>query len=384
MTVVDDDAPTITGHSSGVSVGTGETITLWLTATDNIEVSGATITLDSISYPMTWNSGAARYEYIYTASNSNIDSHSYTISAYDSVPNMITLGPYTIAVFDDESPVVSLITATPSPQIIGQPLTITASITDNVHVQAQYVRIDGPAGFTPENVSLLKDGGDSYYYITTYSITGAYNYTIWVKDSSNNQVTSSANTFQIYSELIVTNALEGWNYISLPFNQTTTNANLYVIYQGQRHPWSEAVSLGIVMDTLYDWNRTTQGYAVSSIMKAGRGYWMYAFHDCEIWATNLNPVISNTYITHLLIGWNAIGVPYNQPVTNTSLVVTWGGLDYTWSEATTGANGYGSPIVMRDLFGWNRLTQAYEITGTLNPGSSYWIYAYQNCDLKRI
>jgi len=205
-----------------------------------------------------------------------------------------------------------------------------------------------------------------------------------VRDPGNNQVTSSNQQFSIYAELKITDAILGWNYISLPFNETITSANLFVIYQGQNYPWSEAVIQGIVMDTLYDWQRSSQAYVITSILKSGHGYWMYAFHDCEIWATNLDPVVSNTYITHLIIGWNAFGAPCNQVITNTSLIINWGGLDYSWSEATSNDNGYGAPLVMKDMFGWDRNTQAYVMVTSLNPGSSYWIYSYQNCDLKRI
>lgn len=383
ITVSDDDAPTITANSTAVTVGTGNSVTLWLQATDNIAVVGATATIDATGHPMTWNTTTLRWEYVYTAPNNNIAGHTYTVSAYDSVPNTRTNDPRAITVFDDEFPQISLIVATPSSQLVGQPVTLSATITDNVMLQEERVSVDGPAGFTPVNVSLVRDGGDVYFNVTTYGYTGTYNFTIWVRDTSNNRVTSAINHFTIYSELPITNAVTGWNYISLPFNQTITKVNLYVIIGGQRKTWATAVTDHIVMDTLYDWLRTTQNYSLTGTMKAGRGYWMYAYADCEIWATNLNPMVTDTYITPLTIGWNAFGIPCTLPVDKTSLVVRYLGVEYTWAQATSTDNAYGSPLVMKDLFDWQRSTQAYEMITTLSPGTSIWIYAYQPCELKR-
>ena len=119
-------------------------------------------------------------------------------------------------------------------------------------------------------------------------------------------------------------------------------------------------------------------------MAPGRGYWLYAYHGCEIWATGLSPMVSNAYITSLLFRWNIIGVPVNQPISKTSLIVTYNGVDYNWTQATTNQNPTGGPLIMKDIYGWSRNSpQVYLLSNTLDQGYSYWMYAYYNCVLKR-
>jgi len=74
----------------------------------------------------------------------------------------------------------------------------------------------------------------------------------------------------------------------------------------------------------------------------------------------------------------------NQPLSKTSLIVTYNGVNYDWTQATTNQNPTGGPIIMKDLFGWNRNTpQGYVLSDTLTPGDSYWVYTYYDCVLRR-
>jgi len=49
------------------------------------------------------------------------------------------------------------------------------------------------------------------------------------------------------------------------------------------------------------------------------------------------------------------------------------------SWGTAFSNGWISDFIL----GWNRVTQSYTFDDTLMPGYSYWLYAYQQCILKR-
>lgn len=384
ITIFDNDAPIITADSGSVNVGTGDTITLWVQATDNIAVTSAKNIIDSINHSMTWNSGLIRWEYSFTAPLGNITSHSYTVTVYDAAGNSKTNGPYAITVYDNDPPVITNVLATPSLQFVNGQVNISATITDNINILEKKVRITGPSGYAPVNISMTHADGNSYYYTSIYSSTGTYNYSLWAKDSSNNGVTSSIHQFNIYAEIKITTLLFGWNFISIPFNQNITKTDLYILHGGNECTWSEAVSEGLVLGSIFDWNRSGQVYLLTNSLAPGRGYWLYAFYDCEIWATGLNPLPTTTYITPLLFRWNVIGAPVNQTVNKTNLIITYLGVDYNWTQATTNQNPTGGPLVINDLFGWNRnQPQGYIISTTLNAGYCYWIYAYYGCTLKR-
>jgi hypothetical protein len=382
--ITDDETPKITSSSGNVTVGTGDAVILWVQATDNIGVISAKATVDSVDHSMTWNGGASRWEYLYTAPSGSTASHGYTVTVYDAAANSKTNGPYTITVFDNDAPLITNVMATPSPQVTNGHVNITATVTDNINIQTVKARITGPAGFIPLNVSMTLNGGNTYSYNQTYSLTGVYNYSIWVKDSSNNGATSAIYQFTIYAEIHITTLLSGWNFLSLPFNQTITKTDLLILHGGNEHTWSEAVSQGLVLASIFDWNRSGQAYLLTNSLTPGRGYWVYAFYECELWATGLNPSSNTNYITSLLFRWNVIGLPVNQTINKTTLRINYLGVDYNWTQATTNQNPTGGPLIVSDLFGWKRTPpQGYIISTTLEAGYCYWMYAYYSCILKR-
>jgi hypothetical protein len=378
ITVNDDDNPVITGDSGNVVVGTGNTFTLWVSATDNVGVTSATATIDSVPHVMTFNSGNSHWEYVYTAPSGSTAGHSYTVSVSDLAGNSATSVSHSITVNDDDTPTITGVIATPTAQLVNRHVNITATVTDNILLQEVKVALTGPTGFTPLNVSMTKDGGDVYYYNKTYSIAGKYYYSIWAKDTSDNGIISTSHQFEIYAELQITALKTGWNFFSLPFNLTTPKTNLFVMSGSTRYTWGQAVSNGIVLNTIYNWTKSKQAYNTTNVLTPGEGFWLYAYNDCELWATNLTPMVTNDFVTQLKIHWNTIGTPVGTSVSKTNLKVNYLGTDYTWADAVT--NGY----VMNDIFGWQRTSpQSYFIAYTLDPGYGYWIYAYYNCTLKR-
>ena len=50
---------------------------------------------------------------------------------------------------------------------------------------------------------------------------------------------------------------------------------------------------------------------------------------------------------------------------------------YTWTEATTG----GDPIILSYIYNWSRSSYNYGFSDYLDPGYTYWIYAYYDCSL---
>ena len=383
-TITDDENPKIISTSGNVAVGTGDVVTLWVQAIDNIAVINAKATVDSIDHVMTWIGGASRWEYVYTAPSGSTASHGYAVTVYDAAANSKSNGPYTITVFDNDAPLISNMMATPSPQVANGHVNITAMVTDNINVQTVKVRIIGPVGFIPFNVSMNPISGNIYTFNQTYTLTGLYNYSLWVTDSNNNGATSSIHQFTIYAEIHITTLLLGWNFISIPFNQTVTKTDLLIFHGGDEQTWSEAVSQGLVLASIFDWNRSGQAYLLTNSLAPGRGYWVYAFYECELWATGLNPSSNTNYITSLLFRWNVIGLPVNQTINKTSLLINYLGVDYNWTQATTSQNPTGGPLIVSDLFGWKRTPpQGYLISTTLDAGYCYWMYAYYSCNLKR-
>jgi len=74
--VTDDDPPSISGDSGNVGVGTGNLVTLWVTASDNIGVSSATVSIDGgAGNAMSYNAGLSRWEYVYTAPSGDASDH---------------------------------------------------------------------------------------------------------------------------------------------------------------------------------------------------------------------------------------------------------------------------------------------------------------------
>jgi hypothetical protein len=386
--VIDNDAPAITDGTVGPAY-TGDPFTFSATVTDNIGVSNVYVEYwygagGHTNVSMPYVSGNLYQKQIAVPSNTTAILY-YNIRARDARPNWASTGQKDVGnVVDNDPPVITSITATPSLQIINGYVNITATITDNINLLQKKVRITGPAGYTPVNITLTKDGGNTYYYNTNYSIAGIYNYSIWAKDTNNNGVSSAIYQFTIYAKLQITTMLTGWNFISLSFNQSVSKTQLIVKYSGTEYYWSKAVSQGLVIDSIFDWNRTSQGYVQVNSLIPGRGYWVYAYYECELWSTNLTSMVSDYYITALKVKWNNFGVPSGLSINKTKLIVNYLGVDYNWTQATTNQNPTGGPLIVKDIFGWNRnAPQGYILSDVLNAGYCYWLYSYYSCLLKR-
>ena len=184
------------------------------------------------------------------------------------------------------------------------------------------------------------------------------------------------NTFLWGSEFIGTldiiNLSENWNFISLDSNQSASKSDLTIIYLWNLYNWSEAVSNGIINDHIFGWNRTSNGYNFANILEPGYGYWVYSYDDCELWIGNIT-LIPDDYITNLKNGWNIVGIPYNQSVNKTNILVN----GIPWDDAVV------TGTISNYVFGWSLTSQGYIFSDTFIPGNAYWIYAYQPCTLKR-
>jgi len=170
--------------------------------------------------------------------------------------------------------------------------------------------------------------------------------------------------------------LEGWNFVSLPFNQSINKGSLLVNVDGFDHTWSDAVAAGYVNDYVFGWDRSGQAYMFADTLAPGYGYWMYTYESCELKAPTAS-TLSDGYITGLESYWNIIGMPDDVPLNKTDIIVNYDGSDYTWDDAVT----YG--YINGNIFGWDHTGQSYTFSDILEPGYAYWMYAYYDCTLKQ-
>ena len=380
----DNKDPEIQYDSGSVSVGTGDTVTLYVNATDNIDVTSANVSIDSgTGVAMTYDVVDERWEYDYTAPLNDDSDHTYTLTVYDAEINSDSSGPYAITVSDNDKPQITNVQADPIQQVVNGYVNITATVQDNIGLNQVKVNITGPGAFPPINTSMNLYSGDDYYYNQVYTEPGTYDYFIWVNDTSGQKNMSSTYQFTIVNELNITYMrYDGWNFIALPFNQVITKSNIKVVNEtGVAYTWSDAVTNGLVLTFIYDWNRTNQLYNNTDSLEPGYGYWVYTYEEnITLVGTGITFAPATGYITDLEVGWNTVGVPTNQSVDVTDLIVVYGDLtEHSWDEAVDDGK-----VIQQIYYYKKEPPVGYEdvSSSSLAPGLSHWIYAWETVTLK--
>ena len=190
-----------------------------------------------------------------------------------------------------------------------------------------------------------------------------------------------------YSEVILVGSscftfsdiVSGWNLISLPFNSTLLKEDVMIFYNNELFTWSEAVGNGWIDDNVFGWNKQGQYYQFPvSMFEPGKGYWLYSYQPLELRICGVNISNPDNVIADIVINWNLIGTPFYISLEKSNLQINHQGMDYSWSEAVS--NGW----IDDNVFGWNKQGQYYQFpVSTFEPGKGYWMYAYDNCILKR-
>jgi len=89
-----------------------------------------------------------------------------------------------------------------------------------------------------------------------------------------------------FSELpisnIITSVVQGWNIISIPFNQPIDKVLLSVEYNGNDYSWGDAVTNGFINNFVFGWDRNIQSYFFADTLESGDGYWIYAYQPCTL------------------------------------------------------------------------------------------------------
>jgi len=294
------------------------------------------------------------------------------------------LGDPSIKIWRDEPapnnpPIISNVDVTPSLQNVGGWVNISCFVIDDVGVNSVKANITYPDGTSVNQTMLFIHGrgpeNNTYYYNTTYSNIGTYDFYIWASDTSNGQNTSENHSFMVGTLLNITDLSFGWNFISLPFNQSVNSIDVIVDYDGSHYTWDDAVSNGYISDYVFGWNRSSQGYEFADDLEPGYGYWMFANDAYDLLVLGANATFDDD-ITDIKPNWNIVGVPADQNVSKVNIIVNYDGSDYTWSDAVS--SGYISGFI----FGWDNSWHSYTFSDTLESGYAYWMYAYNLCKLK--
>ena len=251
--------------------------------------------------------------------------------------------------------------------------------------QTQTNIFTGTPTFTSANLELGRYTGMNYFggVIDEIKISNTSKESCWIKTEYNNQkdqstfysLESQETAPQVgYHYQISLN--QAWNLVSLPVNESTPKLNITVSYLGVNYSWQQAVTAGVILDSIYGWDATGQSYDLTTILLPGHGYWVYAYSTCTFWISSyqLNTDLS---ITELGVSWNLVGVPVNRSVAKTNLTVMYEGVPYTWQQAVTAG------VILDSIYGWNAAGQNYDLATVLQPSQGYWMYAYHACRLNR-
>ena len=172
-----------------------------------------------------------------------------------------------------------------------------------------------------------------------------------------------------------------WNLVSIPVYENIGKTDITVRYDNNNYSWTEAAGLGILLNDIYDWDRVNQVYIGISTLEPGKSYWMQANFDCEL--IIYSDAVGTGDITLLPVNWSLVGLPYEEIVNKQNLIIHCDGHDITWADAINSTNPTGNPIIIPFIYGWDRVNQYYMFSDTLEADYGYWIFAYQECTLKK-
>jgi len=207
ITVQDDDIPAILASTTSFSIGTGNAFSLYVNATDNIDVNDVELTWGGTQYSL-----APTYKVLdaapgsvdrYRISSANLDVLTggaltaylagqddsdivFGFEAFDSDGNSFPVGPYTMTVLDDDLPVFQGGTAVNFAMDTDQGVVFTAVIRDNIDVSTAnlHLKKDGAGSFSSLVGVKDVDGGAGANDQFTWTFLGGNDPDFNVRDAS--------------------------------------------------------------------------------------------------------------------------------------------------------------------------------------------------------
>ncbi len=281
----------------------------------------------------------------------------------------------------NDPPIIQNITITPLLQEPNGFVNISCIISDEkLPINATLI-LEYPNS-TMEYISMQKIGNESnpqeiiYYVNTSYSEYGRYKVLISATDIQGLVNVSDEFSFLIASIEPVTILTKGWNFISVPVNDTISKYHLMVLNNDTYYDWNKSCQQQFINPTIFSWERETQSYGFASDLKPGYGYWLYANKNCSLNVLIQEMInVTTTFHNQLHSYWNTIGIIDNSICPKQSFTINWNDTSYSWMDAVNAS------LLSSYVFGWNRNLNSYEFCNDFLPGFSYWLYTYESIKL---
>ena len=236
---------------------------------------------------------------------------------------------------DNLPPKIKNVTCFPDQQEKGGFVNISCNVTDNEEVNIVKVNITYPDESTI-NVTMSKG---SYFYNTTYSIVGKYDYFIWADDTSSNNNTSTNYSFiiqdttspQIYN---ITNSTPTQNSVTITWETDEPSTSLVKYGLNKTYSNNESNETLVTFHnlTLTDIkSNTTYHFCVNSTDESGNTNQSADYNfttESKDWTVTENETIENETITingTLTIGNNGELKLINSTLYTKSIIVREGG-----------------------------------------------------------
>ena len=188
---------------STLEIGDQQQITV--KATDESGIDTVTISLKTpnktyLNTTMTPIEGNT-YEYLLTTTQ--IGRHNFTIKATDLSPNknQSIITGFFIVTEDQTPPTITYYGVNPIKQLPDLPVEIRCIATDYSGIRSAEVTIQFPDNTVETHTMNTPPGDTKYIYEKTYDITGKYLFTITIRDTLGNPITTDEKTFWVTEHL---------------------------------------------------------------------------------------------------------------------------------------------------------------------------------------
>ncbi len=85
---------------------------------------------------------------------------------------------------------------------------------------------------------------------------------------------------QANADNVIQTLQPAWNFVGCPYDEAIDIQDLIIRYNNVPYSWGDAVTAGIIMNTVFYWDVTIDNYNIANAITADQGYWMYAYQTC--------------------------------------------------------------------------------------------------------